>query len=71
MFFKFHVTLVLENKSTIETIDKKGAYFESQYDLGYANNFHQVMGMNKLLWFIPIKANSGDPVGNGIDWGIK
>lgn len=71
MFFKFHVTLVLENKSTIETIDKKGEYFESQYDLGYLNNFHQVMGINKLLWFIPIKANSGDPIGNGIDWGIK
>jgi hypothetical protein len=29
LFFKFHLVLVLENKTTIETIDKKGTYFES------------------------------------------
>lgn len=29
LFFRFHLTLVFENKTTIETIDKKGIEFES------------------------------------------
>lgn len=29
LFFKFHLNLVLDNKTTIETIDKKGEEFES------------------------------------------
>ena len=28
-FFRFHLRIVLENKTTIETIDKKGQEFES------------------------------------------
>ncbi len=33
-FFKFHVKLVLENKTTIETLDHKGQEYNSKYDLG-------------------------------------
>lgn len=71
MFFKFHMKLVLENKTTIETIDKKGEEFDSSYSLGRESNFYQVMGTNKLLWFIPYSSYSGQPIGNGIDWPSK
>lgn len=68
MFFKFHIMLVLENKTTIETIDKKNEDFKSPYDFGYWNNFIQVMGESKFHWFLPIHSFSGQPIGNGIDW---
>lgn len=71
MFFKFHLKLVLENKTTIETIDKKGEEFDSPYSLGHDSNFNQVMGTNKLLWFIPLNSSSGQPLGNGIDWSFR
>jgi len=32
-FFKFHIKMVLENKTTIETIDKKGIEFESTVNI--------------------------------------
>jgi len=68
IFFKFHLKLVTENKTTIETIDKKGEEFESPFDLGRDNNILQVMGISKALWFFPLRDSSGAPVGNGIDW---
>ena len=37
-FFKFHITLILENKTTIETLDHKGEEFRSKYDRGYWEN---------------------------------
>ena len=33
-FLKFHITLILENKTTIETLDHKGKEFVSKYDIG-------------------------------------
>ena len=68
MFFKFHLKLVYENKTTIETIEKKSQDFESSYNIGKNNNFEQVMGTNKFLWFIPYGSFSGQPIGNGMDW---
>jgi len=68
LFFKFHLTIVLENKTTIETIDKKTTEFNSVFDIGKNKNWLQVMGTNKLLWFFPIKLHIGMPIGNGIDW---
>jgi len=68
LFFKFHLTIVLENKTTIETIDKKTTEFNSLFDIGSNKNWLQVMGSNKLLWFFPIKLYIGMPIGNGIDW---
>ena len=46
-FFKFHITLILENKTTIETLDHKGKEFHSKYDIGKWNNWYQVMGITK------------------------
>jgi len=68
LFFKFHLKIILENKTTIETIDKKGIDFSSIFDLGTNRNWLQVMGNNKILWFFPIKLFIGQPLGNGIDW---
>ena len=68
-FFKFHIKLILENKTTIETLDHKGAEFQSKYDKGAWNNWIEVMGVTKWLWFIPLKIYQGKPKGNGIDWG--
>ena len=68
-FFKFHIMLVLENKTTIETLDHKGKDFISKYDIGKWQNWYQVMGINKWLWLIPLKIYQGKPKGNGIDWG--
>ena len=71
LFFKFHIKLVLENKTTIETIDKKNEDFSSPYTLSKWENVIQVMGENIFLWFVPIKSYAGQPVGNGIDWTVK
>ena len=68
-FFKFHIKLILENKTTIETLDHKGKEFKSKYDKGKWNNWIEVMGIMKWLWFIPLKIYQGKPKGNGIDWG--
>ena len=68
-FFKFHIKLILENKTTIETLDHKGQEFQSKYDKGKLNNWYEVMGITKWLWFIPLKIYQGKPKGNGIDWG--
>ncbi len=68
-FFKFHIKLILENKTTIETLDHKGKEFKSKYDKGKWNNWIEVMGITKWLWFIPLKIYQGKPKGNGIDWG--
>jgi len=68
-FFRFHIKLILENKTTIETLDHKGKEFQSKYDKGAWNNWYQVMGITEWLWFIPLKIYQGKPKGNGIDWG--
>ena len=68
-FFKFHIKLILENKTTIETLDHKGQEFQSKFDKGKLNNWYEVMGITKWLWFIPLKIYQGKPKGNGIDWG--
>ena len=70
-FFKFHIKLILENKTTIETLDHKGKEFQSQYDKGKWNNWYEVMGITKWLWFFPLKMYQGKPKGNGIDWGVN
>jgi hypothetical protein len=68
LFLKFHLFLVLDNKTTIETIDKKGEKFVSEFSRGKWNNWYQVMGTSKILWFFPLKLFMGLPIGNGMDW---
>ena len=67
-FFKFHIKLILENKTTIETLEHKGKEFNSKFDRGKWENWIEVMGINRYLWFFPLKYYYGKPKGNGIDW---
>ena len=34
MFFKFHIKICFENKTTIENLERKGVAFVSKYDMG-------------------------------------
>ena len=67
-FLNFHIKLILENKTTIETLEKQRKEFNSKYDRGKWENFIEVMGVSKFLWFFPLKLYYGKPKGNGIDW---
>lgn len=66
MFFKFHVDLVLSNRTTIENLERKRAEDTgqtanevNQFDINKYFNWVQVFGTNKLLWFFPIPSDSG------------
>lgn len=67
-FLKFHIQLILENKTTIEFLEKKSEPFESPFWLTPQENWEQVFGANKLLWFFPISWASGHPIGDGVYW---
>jgi hypothetical protein len=38
-FLKFHIRLLLDNKTTIENLEKKSQPFKSPFDLGSWDNF--------------------------------
>jgi len=75
MFFRFHVTLVIQNLTTIEHMDRRrsdGARNEIvNYDMGIYYNFIQIFGKNPWLWFLPVTLKSGKPVGDGVVWPQK
>ena len=70
-FLKFHIELILQNKTTIEFLEKKGEPFESQYNIDPMHNWRQVFGYNVILWFFPVSWASGHPIGDGIYWQIN
>ena len=67
-FYKFHLTLVLNNSTTIESLEKEHAAENLKYRLTYSENWRQVFGFNKLLWFFPLVLESGRPDGDGLNW---
>lgn len=70
MFFKFHVTLALNNSTTIESLDQDSK--ESlKYKLSYTENWVQVFGFDRLLWFFPVFSESGRPNGDGLNWKVS
>jgi len=75
MFFRFHVTLVIQNLTTIEHMDRKrGNEARNEvvnYDMGVYYNFIQIFGKNPWLWFLPVTLKSGKPVGDGVVWPQK
>jgi len=75
MFFRFHLTLINQNMTTIEHMDKKrGADSKNDagnYDMGVYYNFIQIFGKNPLLWPFPVFLKSGKPVGDGVVWPQK
>ena len=69
-FLKFHIKLISSNLTTIETLDKE-LMENKKYDIGFEDNFKQVFGENKLLWFLPINLPIGYPNGDGLTWSTK
>ncbi|CAI2372857.1 unnamed protein product [Moneuplotes crassus] len=67
-FLRFHIELIFSNKTTIEFLEKKGEQFESPFALSPRENWEQVFGCNKLLWFFPVSWASGHPIGDGVYW---
>lgn len=67
-FLKFHIELIFSNKTTIEFLEKKEEVFESPFCLSPIENWRQVFGYNKILWFFPVSWASGCPVGDGVYW---
>eukprot|EP01089_Gocevia_fonbrunei_P013889 TRINITY_DN3667_c0_g1_i2.p1 TRINITY_DN3667_c0_g1~~TRINITY_DN3667_c0_g1_i2.p1 ORF type:complete len:355 (-),score=48.68 TRINITY_DN3667_c0_g1_i2:94-1158(-) len=71
-FAIMHFQLVLTNLTTLESMDNRfvskyqkrrsgrGKPDETPFDLGKNENFKQVFGDNKLLWWIPIASYKGD-----------
>ncbi|CDS05482.1 hypothetical protein LRAMOSA08010 [Lichtheimia ramosa] len=75
-FTIFHTRQILKNRTTIETYEKanfkmgrsrngrvdimRNRHF-NPWDLGYKQNFRQVMGNNPMTWFLPM----GRPQGQG------
>ena len=68
MFFKFHVKLVLNNSTTIESLDVEHKKDNDKFNIGQRQNFEQVFGSDPLLWFIPIPTKRGRPEGDGLTW---
>lgn len=71
MFLKFHLKLIMENKTTIENLEIKGKPFISRFDQGLYRNIDQVFGANKFLWPFPAYFDSGKPLGDGVYWEIQ
>ena len=71
MFFKFHIKLVLNNSTTIESLDTEHKKDNEKFNLGPAANWEQVFGTDPLFWFFPFSTNRGRPDGDGLTWKTK
>ncbi|KAF2324938.1 hypothetical protein GH714_021712 [Hevea brasiliensis] len=52
-FIFMHASLLSSNTTSVEVYEKKGAA-RWKYDLGRKQNFEQVFGRKKALWFVPL-----------------
>ena len=68
MFFKFHIKLVLNNSTTIESLDVEHKKDNDKFNIGARQNWEQVFGSEPLLWLIPIPTKRGRPDGDGLTW---
>ena len=68
MFLKFHIKLVLNNSTTIESLDTDHKKDNEKFNLGCRQNWEQVFGVEPLFWFIPIPTKRGRPEGDGLTW---
>jgi palmitoyltransferase len=67
-FIAFHWNLIERNSTTLENLEemRSGHSVGNMYDQGSEFNWAQVMGKNKVLWFIPYIGKSGYPNGDGV-----
>ena len=71
MFLKFHIKLVLDNSTTIESLDTEHKKDNEKFNIGKMQNWEQVFGSEPLLWFFPIPTKKGRPDGDGLTWKTK
>ena len=71
MFLKFHIKLVLENSTTIESLDQEHKNDNVKFNVGPKQNWEQVFGIEPWLWFFPFPTKGGRPDGDGLTWRIK
>lgn len=69
-FLKFHLELVLNNCTTIESLDEEFMKC-NKYNISYVENWEQVFGKNKLYWFIPVINEQTYPKGDGLTWPVN
>lgn len=64
--FCYHVHLISHNRTTLEAfrapIFRKGPD-KNGFNVGALNNFKEVFGDNKILWFFPVFTSRGDGCG--------
>ena len=63
--------MVLNNSTTIESLDKEHAAENEKFNIGRKENWYQVFGTNKLFWFLPYVDKRGAPDGDGLIWKTK
>lgn len=66
-FTKFHMSLLIHNSTTIESMDPSFRE-HSKYDLGSRRNIEQVFGPNSFWWWLPIHLHASRPMGDGVRW---
>ena len=71
MFLKFHIKLVLDNSTTIESLDNEHKDENAKFNVGKRQNWEQVFGSEPLFWFFPFPTKRGRPEGDGLTWKIN
>ena len=71
MFLKFHIKLVFDNSTTIESLDTEHKKDNEKFNIGKRQNWEQVFGSEPLFWFFPIPTKRGRPEGDGLTWKTK
>jgi palmitoyltransferase len=61
-YMRHHLNLVLNNNTTFEYIQAKqnNRNMVTKYNVGTSENWKQIFGENKMLWFLPVRANLGE-----------
>ena len=71
MFLKFHINLIFENSTTIESLDVEHKADNAKFNLGKWQNWEQVFGSDPIFWFLPLPVKKGRPDGDGLSWKTK
>ena len=69
-FLKFHLQLVLNNYTTIESLDEEFMKY-NKYNINYMENWEQVFGKSRLYWFLPVINEKTYPKGDGLTWPVN
>ena len=70
-YMRLHLNLVINNNTTLEYLEAKRGNREmtNKYNMGTRENWVQIFGRNRFLWFLPIPAIHGEF--QGINYPIR